>query len=97
MNTTNANVPLVARRRPLVWAAVVASVAIGFATGLLTARSFSFTASGPKEALAAKANPAAADLASITFPIVPSPAVEPHPQFFYGTGDGGNGRYYPDR
>jgi hypothetical protein len=96
MNTVNTNVSVVARRRPLVWAAIVASIMASFVTGLLTANSFSITARGPKEAVAAKINPPVADSAPTTFPIVPSLAIEPHPQFFYGTGDGGNG-YYSDQ
>jgi len=88
MNTTNANVPIVARRRPLLWAVIVASLVVGFTTGLLTAKSFSLTAREPKQPVEARINPPAADSAPAAFPIVPSPAVEPHPQFFYGTGTG---------
>ena len=97
MNTTNTNVSVVARRRPLVWAAVVVSIVAGFTAGLLTAKSFSLTASRPKETVAAKINPAVAGSVSTTFRIVPSPTIEPHPQFFFGTGDGGNGGYYSDQ
>jgi len=97
MNTTNANVPIVARRRPLLWAVIVASLVAGYATGLLTAKSFPFTARAPKEPIAAKINPPDADSAPTALPIVPSPTVEAHPQFFHGTGDGGNGGYDPDK
>jgi hypothetical protein len=89
MNTTNANVPTVARRLVLPWAAIVASLAVGFATGLFTGKSFSHTGA-PKPAVAATADRPAA--AVETFPIVPSPVIDEHPQFFYGTGDG-NGSY----
>jgi hypothetical protein len=32
----------------------------------------------------------------VTLPILPSPVIEPHPVFFYGTGDG-NGSYLPNQ
>jgi hypothetical protein len=97
MITTNANVPAVPRRRLSPWAAIVAGIAGGFTIGLLTAKSFSLGVSEPKATVvAAKVNqPAAAD-APEPFKIVPSPVIEPHPQFFYGTGDG-NGGYQSDR
>lgn len=96
MNTTNANVPIVARRPALRWAVLIGGIAVGFATGLLTAKSFSFTAHEPKAAIAAKpAQPAAAP-APATSEIVPSPVIEANPQFFIGTGDG-NGGYYTER
>ena len=61
MNTTNANVPIVARRPVLRWAVLIGGIAVGFATGLLTAKSFSFSANAPKAAFAAKpTQPAAA-------------------------------------
>jgi len=95
MNTTNANVPTVARRILLPWAAILAGIAVGFATGLFTGTSSSHPRT-PNPAVAAKADrPAAAAAAVETYPIVPSPVIEPHPQMFYGTGDG-NG-FYSDR
>jgi hypothetical protein len=96
MNTTNANVPAVSRRRLSPWAAIVAGIAAGFTIGLLTAKSFSLAVSEPKAAVAAKVDQPAANPAPAPFEIVPSPVIEPHSQFFYGTGDG-NGGYYPDR
>lgn len=96
MNTTNANVPIVARRPVLRWAVLVGGIAVGFATGLLTAKSFSFSSNEPRAAIVAKpAQPAAAP-APATSAIVPSPVIEANPQFFFGTGDG-NGGYYSDR
>ncbi len=93
MTTTNANVPSAALRRLMPWAAIVLSVATGFASGLWTAQSFSLPARGTPPAVAAKADPGAAAAAeATTWPIVPSPVIEPRPQFFYGTGDG-NGSY----
>jgi hypothetical protein len=94
MTTTNANVPIVARRPVLRWAVLIGGIAAGFATGLLTAKSFSFSAHEPKAAIAAK--PPAAAPAPETSEIVPSPVIEANPQFFFGTGDG-NGGYYSDR
>ena len=94
MNTTNANVPIVARR-PMRWAVLVGGIAVGFATGLLTAKSFSFSANAPKAAFAAKPTQPAAPVPA-TSEIVPSPVIEANPQFFFGTGDGGAG-YYSDR
>jgi hypothetical protein len=96
MNTTNAIVLIAARRRLLPWVAVALSIMAAFATGLWTAKSISLAASGPSQTVAAKVNPPVADAAVQTFPIMPSPVIDPHPQFFYGTGDG-NGGYYSDR
>ena len=53
MKTTNANVPIVARRPVLRWAILIGGIAVGFATGLLTAKSFSFSSNEPKSAIAA--------------------------------------------
>jgi hypothetical protein len=93
MTTTNANVPIVARRPVLRWAVLVGGIAVGFATGLLTAKSFSFSAA-PKAAIAARSNqPAAAAPAPATSEIVPSPLIEANPEFFFGTGDGSAGSY----
>jgi hypothetical protein len=96
MNTTNANVPIVARRPVLRWAVLVGGIAVGFATGLLTAKSFSFSANEPKAAFVAKPPQPAAVPAPTTSAIVPSPVIEANPQFFFGTGDG-NGGYDSDR
>jgi hypothetical protein len=96
MNITNANVPIVARRPVLRWAVLVGGIAVGFATGLLTAKSFSFSSNEPKAVIAAKPTQPAATPAPATSEIVPSPVIEANPQFFYGTGDG-NGGYYSDR
>jgi hypothetical protein len=96
MNTTNANVPIVARRPVLRWAVLIAGIAVGFATGLLTAKSFSFSSHEPKSAIAAKPTQPAAAPAPAMSEIVPSPVIEANPQFFLGTGDG-NGGYYSDR
>jgi hypothetical protein len=96
MNTTNANVPIVARRPVLRWAVLISGIAVGFATGLLTAKSFSFSANETKAPIATKQAQPAATPAPATSEIVPSPVIEANPQFFYGTGDG-NGGYYSDR
>jgi hypothetical protein len=96
MNTTNANVPIVARRPALRWAVLIGGIAAGFATGLLTAKSFSFSANAPKAAFAAEPTQPVAAPAPATNEIVPSPVIEANPQFFFGTGDGSAG-YYSDR
>jgi hypothetical protein len=96
MTTTNANVPIVARRPVLRWAVLVGGIAAGFAIGLLTAKSFSFSSNEPKAAIAAKPAQPAAALAPAPSEIVPSPVIETNPQFFFGTGDG-NGGYNSDR
>ena len=96
MKTTNANVPIVARRPVLRWAVLIGGIAVGFATGLLTAKSFSFSSHAPQSAIAAKSNQPAVAPAPATSEIVPSPVIEPNPQFFFGTGDGSAG-YYSDR
>ena len=92
MTTTNANVPIVARRPVLRWAVLIGGIAVGFATGLLTAKSFSFSANAPKAAFAAKPTQPAAPVPA-TSEIVPSPVIEANPQFFFGTGDGSAGFY----
>ena len=95
MKTTNANVPIVARRPVLRWAVLIGGIAVGFATGLLTAKSFSYSWNEPKSAIAARSNQTAVAPASATSEIVPSPVIEANPQFFFGTGDGSGG-YYSD-
>ncbi len=96
MTTTNANVPIVARRPVLRWAVLVGGIAVGFATGLLTAKSSSFSSNEPKAAVAAESNQSGAAPAPTTSEIVPSPVIEANPQFFFSTGDG-NGGYNSDR
>ena len=93
MNSSNANVPIVARRPVLRWAVLIGGIAVGFATGLLTAKSFSFSANQPKAGIAAKPAQPAAAAAPAMSEIVPSPIIEANPQFFFGTGDGSAGSY----
>ena len=88
MNILNLNVPTVLRHRALRWAAVIGGMTVAFATGLLTAKSFSFTTERPHAAISAVVNQPAATSTPTTFEIVPSPVIEAHPQFFFGTGDG---------
>ena len=95
MNMFSLNVPIVHRHRMLRWAAVIGGMVGAFATGLLTAKSFSSTAERPHAATNAVVNQSAAASAPTTSEIVPSPVIEAHPQFFFGTGDG-NG-YWADR
>jgi hypothetical protein len=80
--------PAVRGHRMLRWIAVIGGMTIAFATGLVTAKSFSFTAERPHAAVSAVVNQPAAALAPTTFEIVPSPVIEAHPQLFFGTGDG---------
>jgi hypothetical protein len=96
MNTISLNASTVHRHRVLRWAAVIGGMTGAFATGLLTAKSFSFTAERPHAAINAVVNQPAAASAPIPFEIVPSPVIESNPQFFFGTGDGSNG-YWADR
>jgi len=79
--------PAVRGHRMLRWIAVIGGMTIAFATGLVTAKSFSFTAERPHAAVGVVNQPAAAS-APTTFEIVPSPVIEAHPQLFFGTGDG---------
>ena len=95
MNTLSSNAPTVQRHRVLRWAAVIAGMTGAFATGLLTGKSFSFTAERPHAAINAVVNQSAAAAALATSEIVPSPVIEERPQFLFGTGDG-NG-YWADR
>ena len=94
MNTLSLNAPTVQRHRMLRWAAVIGGMTVAFATGLLTGKSFSFTAQRPHVAISAVVNQSTAASAPTTSEIVPSPVIEAHPQFFFGTGYG-NG-YWAD-
>ena len=51
MNMISSNAPTVHRHRMLRWAAVIAGMTGSFATGLLTANSFSLTAERPHAAI----------------------------------------------
>jgi hypothetical protein len=95
VNVISLNTSAVDRHRMLRWAAVIGGMTVAFATGLLTAKSFSFTAERPHAAINVVVNQSAAASAPTTFKIVPSPVIDAHPQFFFGTGDG-NG-YWADR
>ena len=88
MDMINLNAPTVRRHHVLRWAAVIGGMTVAFATGLLTAKSFSFTAERPHAAISAVVSQPAAASAPTTFEIVPSPVIDAHPQFFFGTGDG---------
>src|ERR1700722_236466 len=88
MDMINLNAPTVRRHRVLRWAAVIGGMTVAFATGLLTAKSFSFTEERPHAAISAVVSQPAAASAPTTFEIVPSPVIDAHPQFFFGTGDG---------
>ena len=88
MNTLSLNAPTVRQHRMLRWAAVIGGMTVAFATGLLTAKSFSFTAERPHAAIDAVVNQPAAASAPTTFEIVPSPVIDARPRFFFGTGDG---------
>jgi hypothetical protein len=96
MNTLSLNAPTVQRHRVLRWAVVIGGMTGAFATGLLTAKSFSLTAEHPRATINAVVNQPAAASAPATSEIVPSPVIESNPQFFFGTGDGSNG-YWADR
>ena len=94
MNMIRSNAPTVHRHRMLRWTAVVCGMTGAFATGLLTAKSFSFTAERPHAAISTAVKQSTATSTPATSEIVPSPVIEAHPQFFFGTGDG-NG-YWAD-
>jgi hypothetical protein len=95
MDMIASNAPTAHGHRMLRWAAVIGGMTVAFATGLLTAKSFSFTAELRPAAVNAAVNQSAAASAPTTYEIVPSPVIEAHPQFFFGTGEG-NG-YWADR
>ncbi len=95
MNMASLNASTVNRHRTLLWAAVIGGMTVAFATGMLTAKSFSFIAERPHAAINAVVNQSAAASAPTPYEIVPSPVIEAHPQFFFGTGEG-NG-YWADR
>jgi hypothetical protein len=88
MDMIKLHAPAVHGHRMLRWIAVIVGMTIAFATGLVTAKSFSFTAERPRAAVSAVVNQPAAASAPTTFEIVPSPVIEAHPQLFFGTGDG---------
>jgi hypothetical protein len=93
MNTISRNASTVQRHRVLRWAAVIGGITGAFATGLLTAKSFSLTTERPHATINAVVNRPATASAPATFEIVPSPVIEANPQFFFGTGDHSNGYY----
>jgi|SRR5580704_11039007 hypothetical protein len=95
MDMIASNAPTAHGHRMLRWAAVIGGMTVAFATGLLTAKSFSFTAERRHAAVNAAVNQSAAASTPTTYEIVPSPVIEAHPQFFFGTGEG-NG-YWADR
>jgi hypothetical protein len=84
----------IVERRRSAWLGIATGLAAGFAIGLLTAKSFPHSANAPLPVHATTQDQIAAE--PVTFPIVPSPVIEPHPVFFYGTGDG-NGSYLPNQ
>ena len=88
MDMIASNAPTAHGHRMLRWAAVIGGMTVAFATGLLTAKSFSFTAERPHAAISAVVNQPAAASTPTTFEIVASPVIEAHPQLFFGTGDG---------
>jgi hypothetical protein len=88
MSMISANTTTVHRDRTLRWAAIIGGMLGAFATGLLTAKTFSPTVEHPHAAINAIVNQPAAASAPAAFEIVPSPVIEAHPQLFYGTGDG---------
>ena len=96
MNTTNANVPAVPRRRLSPWAAIVAGMTVGFTIGLLTAKSFSLAVIAPKATVAAKVDHLPRRPRRQLSRSCRLPSLNRILNFFYGTGDG-NGGYYPDR
>jgi hypothetical protein len=88
MDMIDLNAPTVRGRSMLRWAAIIGGMTVAFATGLLTAKSFSFTAERPHAVVNAVVNQPAAASTPTTFEIVASPVIEAHPQLFFGTGDG---------
>jgi len=93
MKSFGFNAPAVPRRSMVRWIAVIGSMSVAIAIGLLTVKSFSSTANRlPAAIYAGRTQPATA-LPSTTSEIVPSPDIETNPQFFFGTGDGSNGYY----
>ena len=88
MDMINLNAPTIRGRGMLRWVAIIGGMTVAFATGLLTAKSFSFTAERPHAVVNAVVNQPAAASAPTTFEIVPSPVIDARPRFFFGTGDG---------
>jgi hypothetical protein len=95
MNMIGLNAHTVHRRHMLRWAGVIGGISVAVLTGLLTVKSFSTAAADPHAAGIVGVNQPTAVSQPTTSEIVPSPVIESNPQFFFGTGDGGNG-YYAD-
>jgi len=103
MRAVGVDIAKVRKHRKSPWAIVIAGGAIATFIGLATAGSVLFAAinadakvfvrQGPFVTSSAPAN---VDTESATFAIVPSSVVEPHPVFFFGTGDGSAG-YFAER
>ena len=83
MNMISLNAPTVHRHRVLGWAAVIGGMTGAFATGLLTAKSFSLTEERPHAAINAVVNQSAAASAPTTSEIVPSPVIETNSTFIF--------------
>ena len=95
--TMSLDVTTVSPRSALLWAATIGGTAAVIAIGLLIAQSFSYTPpvqAGINARVVSDYDTAAGP--TTTSEIVPSPAVEANPQFFFGCGDGSNG-YYAER
>ena len=103
MRAVGVDIAKVRKHRTSPWAIVIAGGAIATFIGLATAGSVLFAAINADARVSARQGPsvtssapAHVDTGPATFAIVPSPVVDPHPVFFFGTGDGSAG-YYAER
>ena len=93
MSTMSLDVKTVGPRRVLRRAAVIGGVVTAVVLGLLTAESFSSTATAPKPRADVNVGQSATAPGPATFKFVPSPVIETNAQFFFGSGDGSAGYY----
>ena len=75
-----------------IWAIVGMAAAIAF-VGWMAAESRRTTALTTKETISQNQAVETSAGAPTKFEITPSPAIEPNPKFFVGTGDGSSGSY----
>ena len=80
-------------RRLWRWMTLILGGGIAIATGALGTASIFSTASSTKADRYAILSPTNAAPTPTTFDIVPSPVIEPNPNFFVGTGVGSAGHY----
>lgn len=92
MSATSPDVTAGRRRRAMRRIAIIAAAVAVAVIGLLRAEGPLSTTTATKAGVRATPSPTVA-IPSAPSDIVPSPVIEAHPKFFFGTGDGSAGDY----